>query len=413
MRRVLMVAGAEHVHSVVFRQVQYLRKSKQYTFSGFGFGKPQGRPGHADPGELFDRFDPWPGPASQPRDLKSRVQLLPHVAHGLLARNAARESRTWKERALDSATNRLSHSRFQRFVGNYDLYHWHCFAPERLPFLSHFPRGARVIVTLWGTDLYRTAGIWEYARQFEACRHTTVFTMATPEMQTTFLAKFGQQWAEKVRLLNYGACNLDKIEAARHARAQVLRELGIPVDKIIVSVGNSAVAANQHIPVLEAISKLDSELLRKLAIVLPMTYGADPEYVRKVHSITAQSATSITVLDRFLSDEAVSALRCAADIAVHVPISDQFSASMCEALFAGSVLITGAWLPYNQLRSSRVAFHEIGAVPEITQKLNQVLANLELERARAGQNAKPIWEMMAWENVTPKWLALYDEILKT
>lgn len=413
MRRVLMVAGAEYVHSVVFRQVEHLRESNRYTFSGFGFGRPKGRSGHADPTALFDRFDAWPGPAAQPRTLKSRVQLLPHVVYGLLEKSVSRESRTWQERALDSATNRLSLSHYRSCFADYDLYHWHCFAPDRLPLLSRLPRGSRVIVTLWGSDLYRTAGIREYARQFEACHHTSVFTMATPEMQTTFLAKFGQQWAEKVRLLSYGACNLDKIDAARRERAQILRELGIPGDKIVVSVGNSAVVGNQHIPVLEAINNLDSELLRKLTIVLPMTYSADPEYLRRVRSISTQSATSITILDRFLSDEAVSALRCSTDIVIHVPISDQFSASMCEALFAGSVLITGAWLRYNQLRSSGVAFHEIGTVPEITQKLNDVVANLELERARAGQNAKPIWEMMAWENVTPKWLALYDEILRT
>jgi len=410
-RNVLMIAGANCVHSVVFRQVERLRKSNQYTFSGFGFGSPNGRVGHTDPSAIFDRFEEWPEPPGRPRGLKSAFQLVPHVAHGLLGHRPPWEARNWKERAIDSATDAFCNTDHRKSLDGYDLYHWHYFAPDRLSLLKQLRRNAKVVISLWGSDLYRTAGIREYAKQFEACSRATVFTVATPEMQATFLAKFGHQWSEKVRLLSYGAHNLENIEAARPKSESVLKELGIPANKILVSVGNSAVPGNQHLAALEAIKKLNPELLQSLAIVVPMTYSAPPGYTEKVREAASEIGTTVSIVDQFLSDEAVSALRCSTAIAIHIPISDQFSASMCEALYAGAVLITGSWLPYSRLRSNKIVFHEIAAVSDLTAKLNQVVSDFPSERSRAAQNAKPIWDLMAWERVTPKWLALYEEVL--
>ena len=412
-RKVLMLAGADYVHSVVFRQVERLRKSDRYTFSAVGFGKPGGRLGHTDPGALFDRFEQWPGPAGHARTLHSVIQLVPHITTAVLAPRWPGESRNWKQRALDNAKSDVSSSKYRDLLEGYDLYHWHCFAPDRLAVLRKLRRNARVIITLWGTDLYRTAGIEEYIKQFEACQHATVFTMATPEMQATFLAKFGHQWAQRTRLLNYGACNLDKIDVVRQHSSNILKELGIPADRIVISVGNSAAPGNQHVAILNEIEKLNPELLRKIAVILPMTYAAEPAYLQEVREISHRLGTAVAIIDRFLSDEAISALRCSTDVAIHLPISDQFSASMCETLYAGAVLITGSWLPYSRLRSGNVVFHEIAGVPELAAKLSEVITNLPAERIRVQQNKQPVWDMISWESVAPKWLALYDEVLNS
>lgn len=411
--RVLMIAGGSYVHSVVFRQVAYMRESNRYTFSGFGFGKPVGRYGHTDPTTIFDRFESWHEPNGRPRTFSSALRFMPHLAHGLIGRRSVLETRTWKERAVDSAKSGYSNANHRRALDGYDLYHWHCFAPDRLSLLKQLRPNSKVIMTLWGSDLYRVAGVEAYARQFEACGRATVFTMATPEMRATFLAKFGHRWANKVRLLTYGACNLATIDSVRPKSSDVLRSMGVPSGKILVSVGNSAAPGNQHLPALEAIKKLDSDLLKSIAIVIPVTYPAEQAYVQTVRNAIQGFGTSVTILDRYLSDEEVSALRCSINIAVHVPISDQFSAAMCEALYAGAVLITGSWLPYSILRSNNIVFHEVSSISDLTVKLHQVIVNLDSERRLTQCNAKPVWDLMSWETVTPKWLALYDDMLNT
>lgn len=406
-----MIAGANYVHSVVFRQVAHLRESNRYTFSGFGFGKPEGRLGHTDPNTIFDLFDRWQEPTGRPKTFTAAIRLLPHIANGLIGPRQKLETRSWKERALDSAKGEYCNANHRRFLQGYDLYHWHCFVPDRLPLLKQLTPNSKLIVTLWGSDLYRVAGVEAYARQFEACDRATIFTMATPEMRTTFLAKFGQRWAEKTRLLNYGACNLPNIDSVRSRSSEILRNLGIPADKTIISLGNSGVEGNQHIAVLEAINKLTPDLLQTITLVLPATYSAEASYIQKLRETAQRLGTSVSILDRYLTDDEVSALRCATDIAIHVPISDQFSAAMCEALYAGSVVVTGTWLPYSILRSHNVVFHEVADIPSLTTKISQILANLDSERLRVSGNAKPIWSLMSWENVAAKWLTLYDEVL--
>lgn len=406
-----MIAGANYVHSVVFRQVAHLRESSRYTFSGFGFGKAEGRFGHTAPNVIFDRFEEWQEPVGTPTSFTSALRLLPHIANGLIGPRQRLETRSWKERALDSAKNEYCNANHRRSLSGYNLYHWHCFVPDRLPLLKQLTPKSKLIITLWGSDLYRVAGVEAYARQFEACDRATVFTMATPEMRATFLAKFGHRWAEKTRLLNYGACNLANIDSIRSRSSEILRNLGIPADKKIISVGNSAVEGNQHVAVLEAINRLAPDLLQTITIVIPATYSAETSYMKRLRETAQHLGTTVSILDRYLTDDEVSALRCATDIAIQVPISDQFSAAMCEALYAGSVVVTGTWLPYSILRSHNVVFHEVPDIPSITTKISQILANLDSERLRVSVNAKPIWNLMSWENVTPKWLALYDEVV--
>jgi hypothetical protein len=411
-RSVLMIAGANFVHSVVFRQVEWLKRSQRYMFSGLGFGVAEGRRGHAEPEMLFERFAQLPPRVGRPRDVKSAIGLLPHMAAALISRPSLTECGTWKQRSLDRATDRRVRPFFQELFTAFDLYHWHYFGAERLSILRHLPPGGKLIVTLWGSDLYRTAGIQEYVNQFEACKKVTVFTMATPEMREAFLAKFGRHLAEKVRLLNYGACNLDNIDRVRQQRACCFKRFGIPAGKIVVCIGNSGVAGNQHVPALLAIGEIEPQLLNKIALVLPMTYGLHASYSNEIREAASKVRAPVIVIDEFLTDEEISLLRCCTDIAIHVPVSDQFSASMCEALYAGSVLITGSWLPYSRLRMSDVVFHEIAAVEDVGRKLAQVIQNLECEREKVSGNAEPIRQLMSWQQVTQQWLALYDQLAR-
>lgn len=407
-----MIAGANFVHSVVFRQVEWLKRSARYSFYGLGFGASEGRRGHVEPEILFDRFDQLPAPVGRPRDLKSALELLPHVTASLSMRSSPPDDSTWKQRTLQRASDRRARPFFERLFTTCDLFHWHYFGPERLPLLRHLPARAKLIMSLWGSDLYRTAGIQEYVRQFEACKKVTVFTMATPEMRETFLAKFGRDLADKVRLLNYGACNLETIDRVRERRACGLTRFGIGAGKTVVCIGNSAVAGNQHIPVLRAIAEVKPELLTRIALVLPMTYGLHPDYASEVRQEAAKVGAPVAIIDEFLSDEEIALLRCCADVTIHVPVSDQFSASMCEALYAGSILITGSWLPYSRLRMNHVAFHEIAGVEDVGRKLTEVIENLGCERKRVSQNAEPIRQLMSWDTVTDQWLALYDQLTK-
>lgn len=405
-KRVLMMAGAAFVHSVVFRQTEHLRKDGRYRFSAFGFGVPMDRPGDADPANLFEDYHPYPQSIEKHRYLRHAASIIPAV----LPSFDPAEPQSWRERVSERARHTYHGSSLRTGLSHYDLYHWHCFEPSRLPLIRFLPSDAKLIVTLWGSDLFRTAGLQAYARQLAACPRVTAFTMASREMRETFLSKFGRELASKVRLLNYGACNLSLVAGGRVDREKFLAQCQISADKTIICLGNSGSPANQHVEGLKAIALLPSAILDRIAVLVPMTYGRNSAHMEAVKRQASQLSCRVHILEEFLEAWQMAALRASADITIHIPLSDQLSAAMCESLYAGSVLITGGWLPYSPLRVNGLHHHAIEELNGLPAKLASVIHQLDTERTQAALTSTRVWNMIAWESVTPHWLALYDEI---
>jgi hypothetical protein len=85
---------------------------------------------------------------------------------------------------------------------------------------------------------------------------------------------------------------------------------------------------------------------------------------------------------------------------------------MCEALYAGSVVITGAWLPYSRLRLNGVPYHEIAGPSDVGEKIRSILPVLEAEKRRAMNAAPIIRRLMSWEEVRKTWKDVYNELLQ-
>ncbi|HVW83833.1 MAG TPA: hypothetical protein VHB50_04105 [Bryobacteraceae bacterium] len=229
-------------------------------------------------------------------------------------------------------------------------------------------------------------------------------------MRETFLAKFGWEWESKIRIVNYGS-ELATVSSARPLKDRFRLEHNIPAERICVCVGNSASVGNQHLRVLAALARMSPEKLARLVVVVPMTYGATPAYLEQVRRAAQAHPATVVLLERFLTDAESAALRWSTDVLVHVPVSDQFSASMCESIYAGSVLITGAWLPYSRLRLAGIPYHELEDIACLPERLDEILDNIESERQKAIAAAPKMWDLMAWESVIPRWIRLYREIL--
>jgi 4-alpha-L-fucosyltransferase glycosyl transferase group 56 len=238
--------------------------------------------------------------------------------------------------------------------------------------------------------------------------------MATPELADAFLSKFGRELESKVRLVSYGSKLVDVIDRFRPERDTFLRGIGIDSAKISIVVGHNASPSNQHEAVLREIAKLQEALRSQIAIVIPMTYtGTSSSYVDSIRVLSEQLQLPVRILDQRLSLDDVARLRVATDILIHVPISDQFSAAMCESLVGGAVLITGGWLPYRRLRASGVQYHEVFEVGAIAKKLGDLLDRFQFERSQVQKNVAIVRNMMSWQSLVPQWTKVYDELLNS
>jgi hypothetical protein len=139
-----------------------------------------------------------------------------------------------------------------------------------------------------------------------------------------------------------------------------------------------------------------------------MTSGGSEAYRSEVREWLASVQMPHLLLEERLEDEAIAQLRMAADILVQVQTTDQLSGSMLEHLFAGNVLITGAWLPYDLMKDQGLVYWTTGSHEELSSVLSDCIGDLSARKLAASDNKKRVWEMTSWSHTAPRWSALYD-----
>jgi hypothetical protein len=411
--RVLLIEGDSFTGPLVSRFAWEIGDSGTCEMHGLGFRIVDSRPIEVPREKAFRNFVYMPDAPKKPSGLIGAM----HLTFDALRAAAPPEPLSGEPRGLNSSLYRrvLWHryrTELSPVLAGYDLYHWHCFLPEYLPILELLPPSAPVLVSLWGSDLFRTTGVAELKRQLAVCRRASLFTVASPEMRETFLSKFGREFYDKVRIQTYG---IDQMKSAaelpRDARDRFLQSLGISTARTIITVGNSGSTGNQHPAVLDQISRLDESLRARIALLMPMTYSAPPGYVDRVREAAVRCGVPCHIWDTSMSNEDVALLRAASDVMIHVPISDQFSAAMIESLSAGSVLITGVWLPYSRLRVNSIYYREVSQVSDLFATLTAVLTHLPEEKAKTAGAGKILEGLVSWDSVRPQWRGLYRELL--
>ena len=81
---------------------------------------------------------------------------------------------------------------------------------------------------------------------------------------------------------------------------------------------------------------------------------------------------------------------------------------MLEHLAAGSVVITGKWLPYSSLVEKGVYFIEMETPLDLSRVLSNVLDNLEDHRNKSKVNREIILNMMSWDSIKTNWYKYYE-----
>src|SRR5271169_2234830 len=162
--RILMMEGANFTAGFVTALANAIVGCGKYEVDGLGFAEPVGIPLRRRREEVYRSVSYYPAPPRAPRDLKQAITTAsallsltevpdpvaddPHGVKGYLFRKVF-----WQN----------LHAAMRDRVGGHDLYHWHCFVPHYLPALDSLPPDARLVLTLWGSDVYRTYGVAEYA----------------------------------------------------------------------------------------------------------------------------------------------------------------------------------------------------------------------------------------------------------
>lgn len=269
-------------------------------------------------------------------------------------------------------------------------------------------RHIRLILTFYGSDFYRSSR-WAKTVLLPLYKRVYAITFTNPATKASFLKHY-QCFEEKCHVCRFGLKTLDFIDKNRSTnRAGIRKHLGYDQNRLIVTCGYNATSAQQHETMIECIKRLPKKAKDAMQFVFPLTYG-DPAHKEKVKAILHRSSLNYLVLEEFLYADENAYIKLASDIMINILQTDSFSGSMQEFLYAGNIVITGSWLPYELFDSSGIVYEKIDEPQALTSKLFECYEGFEEFRKKLGANEAIIHELSSWSVTIEQWLAVYTYV---
>jgi hypothetical protein len=278
----------------------------------------------------------------------------------------------------------------------------HCYIFSRLNITNIFSIGA-----IWGSDFYKRQKEDKLFATIDKCN---LVVISTEEMVKDVL-KVKQIEKRKIRNCLFGLAPLQHLfEFQNITSKQSKKILGIEEDAFTILCGYNGSQNNQHLKIISEFSEIKSELPEKAKLILPITYGTTAKYKAELIKALETSGLEYIIYEDYLSDEQVAHLRKATELMVQIPVTDAFSGSFQEHLFAQNIVIAGNWLPYQSLKEKGIYYETIKNVGELREKLLFILHNLaEIKNKIEKTNTPDRFKASLWSECIKDWHSAISE----
>lgn len=283
---------------------------------------------------------------------------------------------------------------------DFDIIHLQSLSPcivVSFPFLKS--KNIKLITSVWGSDFYRATNYWK--QKSSAIFSNSALITTTNSLTMQALDESYKIPKNKRRIVRFGLEAFDLID---EQRGGVVKS-----DKFTITIGYNRSQFQQHIKIIESLEKLPNTILEECHFVLPFTYGPqNSTYKAKLKEMLDKLGVSYNILEEFLPDSELARLRLGCDLMIQLQTTDQFSGSMQEYLYAGSVVITGSWLPYGDLDSAGVHMEKVEKVEDVVEKVVYVYENFDLLKSHEQKNRELLYSIGSWSENVGRWKALYN-----
>ncbi|WP_441000657.1 glycosyltransferase [Fodinibius sp. SL11] len=292
---------------------------------------------------------------------------------------------------------------------NYEYVHFH-FLNVDSGFLATQVKkylGAKVIISIWGSDFYRVKE--RDKKYFEnACQTADKITFTNSVTRDNFINSL--DWnKDNLRVCRFGLAPLEVLKQLNKSKRQCKRDLGWDPETLSITIGYNSNPAQQHIKIIEQFNKsVLTKCAQKIELILPLTYGSDDTYKNKIETVLEKSPFEYRIYRDYLTDQKVAEIRQASDIMIQLQKTDQFSGSMQEHLYAGDIVITGSWLPYQTMKDYGAYFLEVDNIEELVDLVPEVVDQYKGYRKKTKPNSNAIERLSSWETNIKDWIALYN-----
>lgn len=308
-------------------------------------------------------------------------------------------------------------SLIQHVIKRYSIIHVHYCTARNMTGVFFLPQNARVVCTYWGSDLFRHQGVLYNFWSRKALERADGIIVSSLEMSETILSEFGRHLKQKIQLAlfipEFRLIQLiDQFSVDEKIRKAYRDRMNFP-QKIIITVGNNASEGNNHLKILAELDRVSSKF-KNVYFILPLTYGRKEEYCERLEAFREKSELQILFINEFMTWDDLALLRISTDIMIMMPESDAMSAALAESMYAGSVVVAGAWLPYGRFRGVGCFFETADNFTNIPAIIENILTNFDDLKERSNHNKKLLKEVYYNEPALAKaWLDAYKKAISS
>lgn len=282
-----------------------------------------------------------------------------------------------------------------------------------------FKNHSKLIVSYWGGDLLDVPrGV--ISKMEGLVKQASYVTFDNADLEEKFNLEFeGMNLPRRVVMLPLPT--IDLIEKVRndfnqHGKKNIeIDGKIIDLSKVVISIGYNAKMQQQHLKVIEQINRLPGEMKSNIVLVIQMTYAyadSSNEYINKVKNEAISTGTECVFFERFLSEEDVVKIRLATDIYINAQTIDAFSGSVCEYLYADTILVNAQWLHYKEFDQYPFSFLEFQSFDEIPKILTDVI-DKNNKKIDFEVNRKLVWDLRSMNMCSENWKQVFSEVMSS
>ena len=238
--------------------------------------------------------------------------------------------------------------------------------------LSKMDKVDNLVLTFWGSDLYRNQHK-NLDNEIKVIQESKSVVVMSSDMKTHFELVYGDQYKDKLSVIEMGIVGFDIIDQYRNDRDNLRRKLYglVNSEKKIVTIGYNANKLQQQNYVIKALKNVRPIIKEGIHLVLPMTYGrSDMSYIAEIEHLAKDSGFTYSILTEFMDDQEMASLSLSSDYFINSQTTDAISATMLEHIYAGAIVINGAWLQYQPLTEMGINCVIFEAFSELTDMFN-------------------------------------------
>ncbi|MEZ9181118.1 hypothetical protein AB4129_14195 [Vibrio cyclitrophicus] len=204
-------------------------------------------------------------------------------------------------------------------------------------------------VSLWGSDYYKCDGIRKVIIKFILLNAKQV-SIASKNSERYLKKKFGDI---NIIIVPFLIPNLEEISQTSNDCSFV----GLKKKKILCGTNGSS---NQQFElIIKSIKESEYKLVNNYIIVFHLSYGLTKETRFLIDNFIKNTSMECEVIYDYLHGGDLIEFRKSIDILVQIQETDQLSAAMFEHLVQNKLVITGDWLPYDDLKNIGVKYKTV------------------------------------------------------